>query len=160
MWHPHPPSSSGIDDCGDCTLEIAERVVQQHFVVTDMNADGWHPGKLTAEGRSQWMLRVGAPQVGMHELRDLRASKKGIGIRARLVSRARKSQVGDRRQHGNSDKSRVAAGSARREYQCQIASSGVSRKSDPVNALFGESSVPRHHVVRARRKSMIGSNAT
>src|SRR5882762_5034714 len=61
MWHAHPHISPGIDACGNCTLDISERVVQQHFVVTDVNADGWHPGKLTAEGRSQWMLRVGAP---------------------------------------------------------------------------------------------------
>src|SRR6266705_3128469 len=93
----------------------------------------------------------------MHELRDLRASKKGIGIRARLVGRGRKSQVGNRRHHGNSDKSRVDAGSARREYECQIASGGVSRKSDPVNALRGKSSVTRQHVVRGRRKRMFGS---
>src|SRR5260221_6328415 len=161
MWHPHPHISPGIDACGNCTLNISERVVQQHFVVTDVNAGGRHAGKSAVKGRSQRMFRVGAPQVGMHELRYLRASKKGIGIRARLVGRARKSQVGDRRQHGNSDKSRVDgggfAGHARREYQCQIASSGVSRKSDPVNALLGKSSVTRQHIVRGRRKRMFGS---
>src|SRR5258705_8804450 len=97
----------------------------------------------------------------MDELRDLRASKKGIGIRARLVGRARKSQVGYRRQHGNSDKSRVDgggfAGNARREYECQIASGGVSRDSDPVNVPLGKSSVTCQHVVRGRRKRMFWS---
>src|ERR1700730_18603551 len=97
----------------------------------------------------------------MHEFRDLRASKKGIGIRARLVGRARKSQVGNRRQHGNSDKSRVEgggfAGNARREYECQIASSGVSRKSNPVNVPLGKSLVTCQHIVRGRRKRMFGS---
>src|SRR6267142_960582 len=97
----------------------------------------------------------------MHELRDLRTGKKGIGIRARLIGCARKSQVGNRRQHSNSDKSRVdggrLAGNARREYQCQIASSGVSRKSDPVNVPPGESLVTCQHVVRGRRKRMFGS---
>src|SRR6476659_5673860 len=92
----------------------------------------------------------------MDEFRDLRASKKGIGIRARLVGRARKSQIGNRRQHGNSDKSRVDgggfAGNARREYECQIASSGVSRKSNPVNVPFGKSLVTCQHIVRGRRK--------
>src|SRR5882762_8989165 len=81
----------------------------------------------------------------MHEFRDLRTGKKGIGIGARLIGRARKSQVGDRRQHGNSDKSRVDgggfAGNARREYQCQIASCGVSCKSDPANVPIRKSSV-------------------
>src|SRR6266850_5388171 len=103
------------------------------------------------------MLRFGAPQIGMHELRDLRASKKGIGIGARLVGRARKSQVGNRRHHSNSDKSRVDADSARREYQCQIASSGVSRKSNPVNVPLGKSLVTCPHIVRGRRKRMFGS---
>src|ERR1700676_1430709 len=97
----------------------------------------------------------------MHEFRDLRASKKGIGIRARLVGRARKSQVGNRRQHGNSDKSRVDgggfAGNARREYECQIASRGVSRESNPVNVPPGKCLVTCQHVVRGRRKWVFGS---
>ena len=49
MWHPHPHISSGIYALANCTLDISERVVQQHFVITDMNAHGWHPGKLTVE---------------------------------------------------------------------------------------------------------------
>jgi hypothetical protein len=117
----------------------------------------------TVEGRSQWMVRIGAPQVGMHELRDLRTGKKGIGVGARLVGRARKSQVGNRRQDSNSDKSRVDgggfAGNARREYQCQIASSGVSRKSNPVNVPLGKSSVTCQHVVRGRRKRDVREQA-
>src|SRR5258707_13894106 len=102
MWHPHPHISPGIDACGNCTLGISERVVQLHFVVTDVNADRWHAGKAAVKRRSQWMLRFGAPQIGMHELRDLRAGKKAIGIPAWLVACASKSQVGDRRQRGNS----------------------------------------------------------
>src|SRR5580704_3795345 len=97
----------------------------------------------------------------MHEFRDLRASKKRIGIRARLVGRARKSQVGSRRQHGNADKSRVDgsgfAGNARREYECQIASRGVAGKSNPVNVPLGKSLVTCQHIVRGRRKRMFGS---
>src|SRR5258708_29939705 len=77
MWHPHPHISSGIDGCGNCALNISERVVQQHFVVADVNAGGRHAGVSTVEGRSQWLSRVGTPQVGMNEFRDLRASKKG-----------------------------------------------------------------------------------
>src|SRR5882724_9803017 len=97
----------------------------------------------------------------MHEFRDLRTGKKGIGIGARLIGRARKSQVGDRRQHGNSDKSRVDgggfAGNARREYECQIASSGVSRKRNPVNVPLGKSLVTCQHVARGSRKWKFGS---
>src|SRR5712671_4494301 len=61
MWHPHPHISSGVDACGNCALNVSERVVQEHFVVTDVNANGWHPGKLTVEWRSQRMSRVGTP---------------------------------------------------------------------------------------------------
>src|SRR5258708_14387199 len=97
----------------------------------------------------------------MHELRDLGVSKKGICIRARLIGCARKSQVGNRRQHSNSDKSRVDGGSfaanARREYQCEIASSGVSRKSNPLDVPLAKSLVTCQRVVRGRRKRMFGS---
>jgi len=61
MWHPHPHISSGIDAYSNCTLNISERVVQQHFVVTDVNAGGRHAGVSTVKGRSQRMSRVGAP---------------------------------------------------------------------------------------------------
>src|SRR6266404_1449360 len=97
----------------------------------------------------------------MHEFRDLRASEQGVSIRARLIGCTRKSQVGNRRQHGNSDKSRVDGGgfaaNARREYECQIASSGVSRKSNPVNVPLGKSLVTREHVARGSRKWIFGS---
>jgi hypothetical protein len=87
--HAQPHVEPGIDACGNCTTDISNRIVQQHFGVTDMNADGWHPGKVTVEGRSQWMFRVGASQIGMHERLDLRAREEGIGIRARVIGRAR-----------------------------------------------------------------------
>jgi len=161
MGHPNPHIGTGVDACGSRTLDISERVVQQHFVVADVNACGRHAGVSTVKRRSQWLSRVGAAQVGMHEFRYLRARKKGIGIRARLIRRSRKGQVGNRRQHGNSDESRVAGGgfaaNARREYECQIASSGVSGKSNPVNVPLGKSLVTCQHVVRGRRKRMFGS---
>src|SRR5580658_5200464 len=94
----------------------------------------------------------------MHEFRDLWESEKRIGICARLIGRARQSQIRNRRQHGNADKSRVDgggfAGNARREYQCEIASSGVSRKSNPMNVAPGESLVTCQHIVRGRWKWM------
>src|SRR5690242_16890526 len=61
MWHPHPHIGSGIDARGNRTLDISERVVQQHFVVTDVNAGGRQAGVSTVKGRSQWLARVGAP---------------------------------------------------------------------------------------------------
>jgi hypothetical protein len=61
MWHPHPHISSGIDACSNCTLDISERVVQQHLVVTDVNEGGRHAGVSTVKGRRQWMPRVSAP---------------------------------------------------------------------------------------------------
>jgi hypothetical protein len=61
MWHPHPHISSGIDARGNCALNISARVVQEHLVVTDVNAAGRNAGVSTVKGRSQWMSRVGAP---------------------------------------------------------------------------------------------------
>jgi hypothetical protein len=61
MWHPHPHISSGIDACGDCTLDTPERVVQQHFVVADVNSGRRHAGMSTVKWRRQWLSRVGAP---------------------------------------------------------------------------------------------------
>src|SRR6266404_1112636 len=99
----------------------------------------------------------------MHEFRDLRASEQGVSIRARLIGCTRKSQVGNRRQHSNSDKSRVDgggfAGNARREYECQIASSGVSRNSNPANVPLGKSLVTCQHIVGGRRKWVFRSQS-
>jgi hypothetical protein len=61
MRHPHPHISPGIDARGNCTLNVSERVVQQDFVVTDVNAGGRYAGVSTVEGRCHWMIRLGAP---------------------------------------------------------------------------------------------------
>src|SRR5258705_2016377 len=90
----------------------------------------------------------------MNEFRDLRTSKQGIGLRARLVARARKRQVGHRRHHGHSDESHVAGG---RESEGQIASRGVSGERNPVHVPLGKSLVACPHVVRGSRKWMFGS---
>ena len=50
MGHPHPHIDPGIDACGDCALDISERIVQQHFVIADVNADRWHAGKSAVKG--------------------------------------------------------------------------------------------------------------
>src|SRR5260370_25920006 len=96
----------------------------------------------------------------MHEFRDLRACEKRIGIRARVISRAGKSQVGNRRQHGNSDESRIGrdgfAGDTRREYQCEITSGGVSRKGNPANSAPGKPPITCQHIVRGGREGMFG----
>src|SRR5258708_35825493 len=63
MWHPHPHISSSIDGCGNCMLNISERVVQQHFVVTDVNA-GRHV-----------RLTTGAPSDRPRQSRDLARSR-------------------------------------------------------------------------------------
>src|SRR5712671_5955111 len=58
MWHPHPHISSDINACSNRTLNKPERVIQQHFVVTDINACSRHAGKSAEKGRSQWLFRV------------------------------------------------------------------------------------------------------
>jgi hypothetical protein len=50
MGHPHPHICSGIDAGGNGTLHIAERVVQQHLVVTDVNSGRRHAGVSTVKG--------------------------------------------------------------------------------------------------------------
>ena len=158
MWHPHPNVDPGIDARGSGPLDEPERVVEQHFVVTDMNAGRRHAGKSTEERRSQWLFRVGASQVGMNELRDLRAREKRIGIRARLIGCVRKSKVGNRRQHGNSDERRVGgdgfAGDARRESQGQITSGGISRKGNPANSAPAKPPITCQHIVRDGREGI------
>jgi hypothetical protein len=49
-----------IDPGGNGTLNIPERIIEQYFVVTDVNVDGRYAGKSSVEGRSQGMIRVGA----------------------------------------------------------------------------------------------------
>jgi hypothetical protein len=85
------------------------------------------------------MFCVGPCRLGLDELRDLRAGKEGIGVAARLIGRARKSEVGNRRQNGNSGKSRVDGGGfaskARREEGCP---SGVRSESDQMSVPPGK----------------------
>src|SRR5258706_5650861 len=90
----------------------------------------------------------------MHEFRDVRTSTQGIGLRARLVARARKRQVGHRRHHGHSDESRVAGG---RESERQIASRGVSGERNPLHVPLDKALVACPHVVGGSRKWMFGS---
>ena len=44
MWHPHPNVDPGIDARGNGTLDKPERVVEQHLVVTDVDAGRRHAG--------------------------------------------------------------------------------------------------------------------
>ena len=60
MRHPHPHLRSGIDPSSKGALNIPERIIEQYFVATDVNADRGHASKSAAERRSQWMFRVGA----------------------------------------------------------------------------------------------------
>ncbi len=53
MRHPHPDIKPGIGSGGNGTLDIAARIIEQDFVVADVNADGRQPGKLPVERRSQ-----------------------------------------------------------------------------------------------------------
>jgi hypothetical protein len=61
MWHPHPDINSGIEACGNCTLNISERVVQQHFVVTDVNAGGGYAECRPLRGEASGCLAFDAP---------------------------------------------------------------------------------------------------
>jgi hypothetical protein len=75
--HPPPQIEPGIDSGSNGTVNISARIVEQYFVVTNVNAERRHAGKASLEGRSQRLSWVGGFEVGMHEFRDLRASEKG-----------------------------------------------------------------------------------
>jgi hypothetical protein len=45
VWHSHPHIEP--------TLNIPERIIEQYFVVTDVNVDGRYARKSSVEGRSQ-----------------------------------------------------------------------------------------------------------
>jgi hypothetical protein len=61
MWHACPHIKPSIDTMRHGALDVSSRVIEQHFVVADVNADGRQPGKASLERRRSWIVRVGAP---------------------------------------------------------------------------------------------------
>jgi pimeloyl-ACP methyl ester carboxylesterase len=59
MRHPHPYVQGGIDARCDSALDIAARVVQQHFVVSHMDADCRKPASVGKIYRSALITRNG-----------------------------------------------------------------------------------------------------
>src|SRR5258708_35791808 len=98
MWHARPHIKPGIDTAGYGALDVSSRVIEQHFVVADVNANGRQPGKTSLERRREWIVRVGVPQIGMHQFGDLLLRKVRIGVRPCLVRRAREGQISDGRE--------------------------------------------------------------
>ena len=96
MRHAGPHIKPGIDAVGDGTLDITSRVIEQHFVVADVNADGRQPGKTSLERRREWIVGVGAPEIGIHQSAYLLLRKVRIGVRTGLVRSARERQISDR----------------------------------------------------------------
>src|SRR5258706_11149176 len=43
MWHAHPHIKPGIDTSGNSALDVSSRVIEQHFVVAGVNANGRQP---------------------------------------------------------------------------------------------------------------------
>ena len=50
MRHPYPHIKFGINTRANCPINIPARVIQENFVIADMNADGRHARKSTMQG--------------------------------------------------------------------------------------------------------------
>jgi hypothetical protein len=96
----------GIDPSGKGAQHTGVNHKEQHFVATDMNADGGTSERRARRGEASGCF---GSVVGMHEFRDLRASEEGIGFRTRSHGSHPRELVGNWRQHSNSDKSRIGA---------------------------------------------------
>jgi hypothetical protein len=95
-----PSHTSSRASTPAATARPIYRIVQQHFVVTDMNADGWHPGKVTVEGRSQWMFRVGVAFGGTDHGAHRGGDRCVFGIERMRYDEIRRYVVRSRFRHG------------------------------------------------------------
>ena len=53
VWHPCPHIDPRVDPSSKGALNIPKRIIEQYFVATYVNANGWHARKLSVEWRSQ-----------------------------------------------------------------------------------------------------------
>ena len=84
MGHAFPDIESGIDASGDGALKVTARVVEQNFVIADMDAYRWQSSQVSVEWRGQWVLRVGVAQIGTDQLFNLCPDKIWVSLRAGL----------------------------------------------------------------------------
>jgi hypothetical protein len=85
MRHSHPYVELCVDADRDGALYIAARVVEQHFVVSNVNADRRQAGQITVERRGQRIPRIGLAQIGADEPGSLRLGEVEICFRSRVM---------------------------------------------------------------------------
>jgi hypothetical protein len=66
MDHTVPHIHACIHTCGHCMLHEADRVVEQQFVVADMDTDRREPGQIGVEGRRKGIGRILTVQIRLH----------------------------------------------------------------------------------------------
>jgi hypothetical protein len=69
--HAHPYVELCVDAGCDGAFYIATRVVEQHFVVSDVKVDWWQSAEIGIERRGQRIFRIGFAEIGLDELRHL-----------------------------------------------------------------------------------------
>jgi hypothetical protein len=68
-----------VDSGGNSALDITARIIEQYFVVADVDAHLRQSGKPRIERRSARILRIGSPQIGVHQFRHLWTGEIRIG---------------------------------------------------------------------------------
>src|SRR5882762_5037225 len=94
MRHSQPYVQRGVDARRDGTLHVTARVVEQHFVVSNVNADWRQAAQITEQRRRQRILRIGLTQIRRDEPGRLRLGEIRIRFRSYLVTLTRKREVG------------------------------------------------------------------
>src|SRR5713101_8446739 len=88
MRHSHPYVQRGVDTRRDGALHVAARVVEQHFVVSNVHADWRQAAQITVQRRRQRILRIGLTQIGGDEPGGLRLGEVRIRFRSCLEALA------------------------------------------------------------------------
>src|SRR5712692_1087850 len=110
MRHSHPNVQLGVDARRDGALYIAARVVQQHFVVSNVDADWRQTGQISVERRGQGILRIGYTQIGPDEPSRLEFGEVQICLRSRVEALACKREVSYRREYDGALRGHGASG--------------------------------------------------
>ena len=93
MGHAHPHVQRRIDVRCDGTVHIAARIVEQHFIVSDVHADRRQSGQISIKRRRQRILRICIAQVGTDESGGLELEEIRIGLCARFLAGAAEREV-------------------------------------------------------------------
>ena len=71
VWHSRPYVELGVDAGSNGPLHVASRVVEQHFIISHVEADWGQPGKISIKWRRQGIFGIALAQVGTREARGL-----------------------------------------------------------------------------------------